>query len=305
MLFALRKLTRILYRLRGTGLPRIAELIRKLAGKYGPVKPLIINDFFGAKFYCHLREHMGGQIFFRGSYSGAQLDIVKKILPVDGVFLDLGANQGEFTVFAAQVARRGRVVSFEPVKMNLDRLFKNIKINRFTNVDIIPYALGEEDEELPLFDASDLFSDGTIHEGLHTLYPSDERGKNAGLTQVRRLDDLLSELALPKVDLIKMDIEGAELFALRGGIKTLEGYKPSIILEIDDSTCRSAGYQPEEIVVFLEELGYKLYLIAEGSEPIPLQSNGLREFQNVLAIHSTASQNIQCQGLMDEPTSTT
>lgn len=285
MYLILRRFTRILYRYQGTGLPRIADYIRRMVAKHGPIVPVLIHDFFDAKFYCYLQEHMGGQIFFRGSYSGEQLELVKKILPVDGVFMDIGANQGEFTVFAAQVATKGRVLSFEPIKKNLERLYSNIKINNFGQVEVFPIALGSENGEFPVYDASSSYSDGSVNEGLHTLHASPERHKPTGVVQVKVLDEVLVTAELPRLDLMKIDIEGSELAALKGGVQTLQHYTPTILLEICCETCNAAGYEMMDIVLFLEKYGYQIYKIS----PIlsPLKPGGLGAFQNVLAIHDS------------------
>lgn len=283
----LRRFTRFLYRFNGTGLPRIAEYIRKKVAVNAPSKAILINDFFDAKFYCHLQEHMGGMIFFRGSYSGEQLDIVKKVLPVDGVFMDIGANHGEFTVFAAQVATKGRVLSFEPIKKHLERLNRNIKINNFDNVEVFPVALADKEGEFPVYDASKTFLDGTHHEGLHTLHSTSVRHETCGLVEVKVLDDVLAKIELPRLDLMKIDIEGSELSALKGGVQTLEKYTPTILIEIARETCNTAGYEMMDIVLFLRKHGYQIYKITNHSSLSHIKQDNLDDFQNVVAIHDS------------------
>lgn len=287
MYYLLRKLTKILYKYQGTGLPRIAESIRMASARYGPRDPLLIEDFFGARFYCNLREHMGSQIFFRGAYSGGQLQVLKEQLPIDGVFLDIGANQGEFTVLAAQIMPAGKVIAFEPVTKNVDKLRKNIEINGFRNVEVVQVALGNSSDILPIYDTTNAFSDGSKHEGLQTLFPSEERSTIVEMITVRRLDDILGEKNLSRISLIKIDVEGAELFVLQGAKKTIERFMPPILIEINRETCESAGYHPEQIVDLLYGFGYELFEIGENGKLRGCGMDELGEFQNCLAIPAT------------------
>jgi hypothetical protein len=95
--YFLRRVTQPAYQIKGVGVGRLCEIVRRLVARHAPSYPLQIDDFRGnTKFNCYLREHMGGQIFFRGSYSGDQLTLLERLLKADSVFVDAGANQGEF-----------------------------------------------------------------------------------------------------------------------------------------------------------------------------------------------------------------
>ena len=226
---------------------------------------------------------MGGQIFFLGNYSENELTLIEKLLDVDGVFLDIGANQGEFSIAAARIARQGRVIAFEPVLEYRERLLKNIQLNDFRNVQVIPVALGEKEGALPIYDQQKPFRDGTRNEGLTTLFASESRNYAREVVLVRRLDDLLGELKISRVNVIKLDIEGAEWIALRGAVNTLARFRPTLILEIGRETCQAAGYEPEAFVEWLSGLGYRIEKIIKGGKTIPINQVSLEDFQNVVA----------------------
>ncbi len=165
--------TRSAYRVRGVGLGRLCEAIRRWASRYVPSEPLLIQDFFcSVKFWCYLQEHISSQIFFQGAYSGNQLDLLEQILLQDGAFVDIGANQGDFTVAAAALMPEGKVLAFEPVVKNLDRLRAIVEINRFSNVHIFPVALGDRNGEVEMYDSSGEFDDGKINSGLASVFQS-------------------------------------------------------------------------------------------------------------------------------------
>lgn len=280
-----RQLTMRAYPIRGIGLGRVCEAIRKRAAHSAPAQPVVVEDFQGhGRFACHVREHMGSHIFFRGAYSYHLLPILRAHLPENGVFLDIGANQGEFTVAGALLAPRGRVISIEPVSKNRRRLQVNIELNLFEHVVVVPLALSDEEGELEIYDRMTEFDDGTMHEGLATLYAYGSRTEPVETVQVRRLDKVAAEWALDRLDVVKIDVEGAEWPALRGGEQLLRKHRPVLIIEVGEDTCRAAGYAPEDFCRWLDTLGYDLHVIDEQSKTRPLQAGALGSYQNLLAI---------------------
>lgn len=282
--YFLRYLTQPAYRIKGVGLGRACEFVRRYAARHAPATPLLIDDFRGdARFRCFLGEHMGGQIFFRGSYSGDQLTLIEKLLDIDGVFLDVGANQGEFSIAAARIAQRGKIIAFEPVSEYQERLVENIRLNDFENVQVIFAALGEKAGSFPIYDQQENFADGTRNEGLPTLFATGSRRDAREMVPVKKLDDVLSELRISRVDVIKLDIEGAEWIALRGAANTLASCRPTLILEIGRGTCRAAGYEPEALVEWIAGLNYRIEKIIGDGKTIPINQALLDDFQNVVA----------------------
>jgi FkbM family methyltransferase len=282
--YFLRRLTQPAYRVKGVGLGRLCEFVRRWAARHSPQTPLLINDFRGdARIWCFLREHMGSQIFFRGSYSGDQLTLIEKLMVRNGVFIDAGANQGEFSIAAARIVRQGKVIAFEPVSEYRERLVENIRLNSFGNVQVISAALGEKEGSLPIYDQQENYTDGTRNEGLPTLFASESRHHAREVVPVKRLDDVLRELGISRVDVIKLDIEGAEWMALRGAINTITSCRPTLILEIGRETCRAAGYEPEAIVEWLTSLSYRIEKIIEGGKTLPINPALLDDFQNIVA----------------------
>jgi FkbM family methyltransferase len=229
---------------------------------------------------------MGGQIFFRGSYSEDQLTLLDKLLDKSSVFVDAGANQGEFTVAAARRVLQGRVYAFEPVSEYRERLIENVRLNGFRNVEILPVALGEQDGSLPIYDQQEEFTDGTRHEGLPTLFSSGARRHLREVVPVKRFDEMAGELKLSRIDVIKLDIEGAEWIALRGAINSIGRFRPVLILEIGRETCRAAGHEPEALVQWLAKLGYRVEKVVDGGQTEPLNPLSLGDFQNVVAYPS-------------------
>ncbi|RME94536.1 MAG: FkbM family methyltransferase, partial [Bacteroidetes bacterium] len=87
---------------------------------------------------------------------------------------------------------------------------------------------------------------------------------------------------LDRVDVIKMDIEGAELPALRGSLELIRRFRPELIIELNNATYAAAGYSMQDLVTWLEDQGYDIYQI-EGTGLRPLNRKQLADFQNILA----------------------
>jgi len=108
-------------------------------------------------------------------------------------------------------------------------LRENIRLNSFDNVSCFDYGLGSEDGAVSLYTSKDVKPHGGLHEGLFTAYPSGNRDVYVQRILIRRLDDVLSENAVNRVDYIKIDAEGAELFVLEGAQDIISACKPKLI----------------------------------------------------------------------------
>lgn len=284
-IFPPRSWVNALYACKGTGLPRIAEFIRKIQAKRHPNAEVVIDDLGGGKFTCRIGEHMGSQIYWRGAYSGSQLKVLATLLQTGGVFVDLGANQGEFTVFAANlVGERGRVFAFEPSPVMQQRLLNNVSLNGFVQVCIEPMAVADKPGSLTLFTPTEAYEDGTTHDGLPTLYAKTNTAATSAIdVEVTTLDDWQRSRNVARVDVIKMDIEGAELPALQGGIDLIQRFRPFLIIELNEVTSLAAGYTMHDLAAWLLAQNYELHLIEDGGSLSPLHLERLASFQNILA----------------------
>src|SRR5262249_15150656 len=156
------------------------------------------------------------------------------------VVFDVGANVGIFTVIAA--ARGARVVAFEPNPRTRQRLEANVARNGLDGrVTIRAEALFDGAEaQATLYD--DVNANATQrNSGLASL--SNKNSIGAGIeVDLTTLDAVAGELQLERLDWIKLDIQGAELGALRGAARTIARHKPRIILELDHGAARNMGW---------------------------------------------------------------
>lgn len=171
---------------------------------------------------------IGGTILRNRWYEQEMLDYIRG-LGISGNYLDVGANIGNHSVYFAVNTAAERVFSFEPTRGARRTLNKFVELNDlWTRISVIPYACSDQNGETKVVET--IASD-----------------KEALVYPCRRIDDIID---VP-VSLIKMDIEGAEPFALRGAVKTLQMHKPVMFIEVHDDAHMS------EIMHIIEPLGYR------------------------------------------------
>jgi len=171
------------------------------------------------------------------------------------VVYDIGAFQGLLTLFFASRAKR--VVCFEPNTQNHKRLLENVKLNAINNVDIRKVGVGSRKEKRkmvgsPLMPGIASVDEKSVEE-FSRIWASPEVEQILVVT----LDEEILQAGLPAPDIVKIDVEGWELEALRGASGTLESYKPILFLEMHGETVGEKKRKVAELVVFLWEHNYR------------------------------------------------
>jgi FkbM family methyltransferase len=273
-LLKLRLVTRLLARIRGGR--RVTSLVRSWYS--GRREVIRVGDVDGdLKFDCRLDSHISGQIFWDGFYSRSQLRLLERLLQPDWVYVDAGANEGEQTLFAAKRLPRGRVIAFEPSTEIRARLTGNVAANGFTNVTIERFALADAPGELPLFRAPARYADGSFNEGLSTLHPRGAADALEEVVSVVTLDAYFAASPVARLDVMKVDVEGAEHAVIRGGAATIDRFRPFIILEVVDETNRAAGHTSAELLELVRGHGYVVHDIDRRGRVTPTAARPTRD----------------------------
>jgi FkbM family methyltransferase len=195
-----------------------------------------------------------GLALCRGEYEPEMTNTVRRLLREGSVFVDLGANEGYFSVIGAKlVGPTGRVVSVEPQTRLLPVLEQNCSSNGVSNrVTISKCAVSDKSGTSPFFLTTEL---NTGASGLtrHTRYalPTET-------VSTVTLAELLSRSGLTHVDLMKVDIEGYEYEALLGSRQLFrDGIIRALALELHPELIRKRNLDPGDIPSFLESSGYR------------------------------------------------
>lgn len=150
-------------------------------------------------------------------------------LPRGGVFIDVGAHIGKYTIPMAKiVGKEGLVIAIEPHPENYLFLIKNIRLSKLRNIIPLNLAAWKEDCELKLFigESSETHSIKRNVTG-HTM------NKYINI-KAKKLDTIVRDLNLKRVDLVKIDVEGAEVEVLEGMTEILKTYSPKLVIEVFD-----------------------------------------------------------------------
>jgi len=232
-------------------------------------------DIEGFQMYVRDKEANG---LHQGFCEPEETKFIKNIVQPDWVCIDIGANIGYFTILLARKCKF--VYAFEPESHNFELLAKNVEsLNN----------LGEK-TELLMQAVSDSFGTKTLYlcdidNGMHRLYKS--KWCNGGNVNVLTGD--LDSFTLPRINLIKMDIEGAEYGALKGMVELLKEDKPLIIMEFHPLSIIEYGVDPRKVYDFIKKLGYTIRLIPNITQPLTYEE------LYVLTSDPSGGRNILCQ----------
>lgn len=186
------------------------------------------------------------------NYEEKDADMILKLVPEHGVVFDVGANMGWYSLLISRNFKSCQVHAFEPIPKTYSYLEENIKLNQLTNIVTHTFGLSNECKDLTFY----FYPEGSGNASAKNL---SERADAELITcHVERMDDFVSENEL-HVDFIKCDVEGAELFAFQGGVKTLERDKPVVFAEMLRKWAAKFDYHPNEIITLFSSLGYRCF----------------------------------------------
>jgi FkbM family methyltransferase len=174
-------------------------------------------------------------------------------------FLDIGANVGYYTALAVARIGSGKIIAIEPDPENFDYLQKTVAANHAPNVICIPQAVAAEKCVLVLYRS-------TSNRGDNRLYPNNLCDSSIEVP-VSTVDQLMRQYDVGAVNLVKIDVQGFEGHVIQGMQYTILGSPDlTLLMEFWPFGLRSAGTDPEGLLVELERMGFRLYeLTPKGS----------------------------------------
>jgi FkbM family methyltransferase len=207
-------------------------------------------------------ETFFSQAYVLGSYEPHVVRYLKKILRPGMTCIDAGANIGYFTLLMARLVEPGgRVISFEPTQYSFNLLKENIRLNRLSSVT---------PEQIALFDHEGILE---FHEGPPGFDVYNSAGEITHPSAVNQpfiprsirctsIDAYLNTHHIGEVDVIKLDVEGAEFLVLKGLETTLQANSQAkLIFECADQTTRGFGYSARDLGTWFLERGWQLAVI--------------------------------------------
>lgn len=231
---------------------------RFLFGKVLPRRAyrVVSGPLRGAKFILGAMAGEGGgaSVYFN-MMEAEQTETMLAEFTKGKVFFDIGANIGYYSILASKnIGETGTVVAFEPVVSNLTFLHRHVELNKAKNVKVLPFALSDK-QSIASFSLGQNSAMGHLADG-------NGNGKSENLVYVPTvsLDEIAEKMNLLP-DVMKIDVEGAEMDVFRGAENVLKTAKPTIFLSTHSPALRT------ECLEFLRNLGYEVKsMLPEGTD---------------------------------------
>jgi FkbM family methyltransferase len=202
------------------------------------------------------------QYVYLGAYEKQDYDELTHIMPVGGVFLDVGAHIGIYTLAMARAAGpSGSVHSFEPNPASFQRLSHHVLQNGLANVRLSQVAIGSTEGRAKL-NAPTKENSGAASL-LSTNMPARFEARPIDV-YVTSLDAYCKSHAFDRIDIIKIDCQGYEIQVLEGASDVLRTFRPRLLLEYDVDFLVAAGASGTQLCCMLKELGYKCFQMHRG-----------------------------------------
>ncbi|MDB5132016.1 MAG: methyltransferase, FkbM family [Mucilaginibacter sp.] len=218
----------------------------------------------GSVYALSTKEYIGHEIIFSDNFE--QLTLIKcdELLSNGGNVIDIGANQGLHSIYLSKHSNV-RVYAVEPSAHNFQKLLINRALNNAKNIYPLNIGLADKDSFGYLVNEAPGNS-GTV------MVVNETDDKDAYLIRLCTLADIVNELKLSDIELIKIDVEGFEMNVFKGFFSNSEIMPKNIIMEFGSQIERT-GHTMAECYDYLKNLGYRGYTVVgdiyELNDPLP------------------------------------
>jgi len=233
--------------------PAVPEFLRRFVHRklakhvrFGPEETFVFRTPEGVSLRF-LNQGAANYLYWLGQYEPGSTDVFRTLSRRARVILDIGANDGIYSLLAAATNPGARILAFEPAPQNHDVCCCNLALNGAASAAVEAHAIALGDLTGP---ATFYLSGGTS--SLNKDFRSETRGV---VVDVVTGDEYLGRLGIPKVDLIKMDTESTEPAVLRGLRERLAADQPDILCEV------LAGRTEPQLEELLGPVGYFYYWV--------------------------------------------
>lgn len=227
-------------------------------------------------------EDVGRQIAVLGSFERADSMALASLIRRNDICVDVGANVGYYTMLMARHAPDGSVTAFDPLSRNYGLVLASTALNGYPNVKVICSAVGDRDGTVEFVEAVDgayssLFDTGRVSASRRIQVP------------ICALDSHWRSTGRDRIDVVKIDVEGAERLVVDGARELLasEARPRVIMIELCDENLRPFGASVSAIVERLAALGYSSW-VADVKGLRPMRDADVNRLFNVFFLRSDA-----------------
>jgi len=213
--------------------------------------------YYGGKIYLNLKESRPTMNMALGIYEYWKTKLFFNIVKEGMTIVDIGAHNGYFSLlFAKLMNDKGNVLSFEPDLNNCFWFRKSIQVNGRRCIKLFQYTLSDREGSV------DFYRGKTS--GMGSLFLSSDTEEKVITVKTRKLDNVLKDEGINKVDLIKIDVQGADLLVLKGAERTLKRQNIKLAMDVDVKSLEERN----QVFDFLGSCGFKMFRISKELTPI-------------------------------------
>ena len=213
----------------------------------------------GINYEVNLSEGIDFTLFLFGSFQKNVIGSSYYSIPEDAVVFDIGANIGGMSLPLAKKTNQGKVFSFEPTHMACTKFAKNLSLNSdlAKRVTLINTFVSDK---LAKLDTSSVYASWSL-----TADNSEKHEIHGGIKQnssgvgVTTIDEVVSRENIKRLDFIKIDTDGHEIYVLRGGAQSIAKFKPVVVFEVGDYLLKERGIEFTSFLEFFNNLNYQLF----------------------------------------------
>lgn len=265
----------------GTFLIRFVGRVARRAG----LENAVMLDLRGAKIVCDVGDARFGHVIGEVQAVTAEGQLFERLLRPGDTFLDVGANHGSFSVVAARcVSTAGAVIAFEPQPGLAQLLERSLAASTTDTVQVHRVACGEKPGTATLHVPHRHSGSASVHGGT-----SDNHGHTTFTVPIACIDDLVELDRLPGRVVMKLDVEGNELAALRGAHRLISERHPTIVFELNPTTLARAGHAGHDLLALLGGFGYAFATIVDYPTCMPVDDIDVSISRNLVAMSQAES----------------
>jgi FkbM family methyltransferase len=257
---------------------RLIRALERNIGVAQGLKPAVRSVGNGYRLYIDPRDYNGIHYLLRGiSHREPIAAFFFAYLRSGDNVLDIGANVGYYTALGSQlVGKTGRVLSFEASPTIVERLKATLR-NPNGNVSIFDLAVSDRAGHVTFY------TECNGHTGRSSMLAHVRDESTPSIVRAIALDDMLAHI--PSIALVKIDVEGAEMRALRGMRALLARDRPLVVVELTDAWLRADGSSAVEVLHWMAEFGYRAHSIDRHLGKFVLRPD--RPQQDVAFVHES------------------
>jgi FkbM family methyltransferase len=192
---------------------------------------------------------------------------------------DIGANIGWYSIGITKAKNNIKIFAFEPILKTYKNLLANIELNKSQNIQTFNMGLHKEKTQLIFYFYPEISGNAS------SVNLSTESNPEIIKCDVDTMDNFIKEQNVTKLDFIKIDIEGAELFAFEGGINTIKKFKPIVFTEMLRKWSAKFGYHPNKIIEIFNKINYNCFVVKENRLEIIKEMNEETVETNFFFLH--------------------